>query len=323
MQKSTIQLQEYKYTNHLIDESSPYLLQHAHNPVDWYPWSDEAINKALKENKPIFLSIGYSACHWCHVMEEESFKNDEIAAILNNHFISIKVDREQRPDLDQIYMSATMAINGSGGWPMSVFLTPDLKPFFAGTYFPPNDSYGRPGFKKVITQISEAFKEDRVNIDNYAEALQGSLKNAYSPQSVTGEIDMEIVNLATNQLMASYDSQNGGFGGAPKFPHASDLSFLLGIYAQNKDSNILKAVSYTLDAMANGGIYDQIGGGFHRYATDEKWLIPHFEKMLYDNGTLALTYGQAYQLTKNEKYKLIVEETLDFILREMQDKSGG
>jgi len=312
-----------KFTNHLINESSPYLLQHAHNPVDWYPWSDEALEKAKIEDKPIFLSIGYTACHWCHVMENESFESEAIAKILNKHFISIKVDREQRPDLDQIYMAATMAINGSGGWPMSVFLTPELKPFYAGTYFPPTDGYGRPGFGTLITKLADVFENDRENVEEHSQTLVDALKSGYSSSSGPSELDKSIVENSAGLLMKNYDKTYGGFGGAPKFPHASDLSFLLKVYSQNRDKSLLDAIEFTLQSMAKGGIYDQIGGGFHRYSVDAKWLVPHFEKMLYDNGMLAVIYSEAYKVTHNGFYKKIVKETLDFLIREMQDKNGG
>ncbi|UCD93886.1 MAG: thioredoxin domain-containing protein [Candidatus Zixiibacteriota bacterium] len=315
--------EEKGFTNRLINESSPYLLQHAHNPVDWYPWSGEALEKAEREDKPIFLSIGYAACHWCHVMEKESFENAEIAEILNEHFVSIKVDREQRPDLDQIYMAATMAMTGSGGWPMSVFLTPDLKPFYAGTYFPPEDGYGRPGFRSLITQIAEAYKTQRSKIDEYSNAFVDNLLSAYGAQNDGARPDRSVVDKAARGLLYSYDAVNGGFGGAPKFPHATDLSFMLKVNASTGKQELLEAVEHTLQAMARGGIYDQLGGGFHRYATDGRWLVPHFEKMLYDNAMLAVTYSEAYQITKNEFDRRIVRETLDFIIREMGHENGG
>ncbi len=323
MKNITENINSEKSANHLIDESSPYLLQHAYNPVDWYPWSEESLEKARLEDKPIFLSIGYAACHWCHVMEKESFENKEIAAILNEHFVSIKVDREQRPDLDQIYMTVTMAINGSGGWPMSVFLTPDLKPFFAGTYFPSDDMYGRPGFKRLIMQIATEYKNNRQNIEDYAQSLTDALKSSYSSDETTGNINTTIIDSAVAQLMKNYDAIHGGFGSAPKFPHPTELSFMMKIYASNSDKNLLNAVEHTLQTMARGGIYDQIGGGFHRYSVDAVWLVPHFEKMLYDNALLAVTYSDAYKLTHNEFYRNIVKETLDFMIREMQDNNGG
>jgi len=323
MQNKTKTIHSKKQANHLVNESSPYLLQHAYNPVDWYPWSEQSLQKAHDEDKPIFLSIGYSACHWCHVMEKESFENEEIAAILYEHFISIKVDREQRPDLDQIYMSATMAMNGSGGWPMSVFLTPDLKPFFAGTYFPPDDMYGRPGFKRLITSIAAEYKNNRDNIEKYAQSLTDALKQTHPSDTTTESIQPDIIDTAVNQQMKNYDSINGGFGGAPKFPHPTDLSFLMQRFAATENKNLLNAIEHSLMSMARGGIYDHIGGGFFRYSVDAQWLVPHFEKMLYDNAMLAVTYGEAYQLTHNEFYRQIVRETLDFMLREMHNENGG
>lgn len=323
MGNTTDNISAHKYTNHLIDESSPYLLQHAHNPVDWYPWGEKALTKAKAENKPIFLSIGYAACHWCHVMEHESFENEDVARLLNEIFVSIKVDREQRPDLDQIYMAATMALTGSGGWPMSVFLTSDLKPFFAGTYFPLNDGYGRPGFLNLIQKIAEVYKNERGNIEQYSEDFVRRIREAYNPVNESIPLNDETLARAADGLMQSYDSVNGGFGNAPKFPHPTDLSFLMKIYAAGKDKAILEAVEHTLQKMARGGIYDQIGGGFHRYSTDARWLVPHFEKMLYDNAMLAVTYSEAYQLTGNELYRRVVRETLDFMLREMHHDNGG
>jgi uncharacterized protein YyaL (SSP411 family) len=313
----------HKYNNHLINESSPYLLSHAHNPVDWYPWGKEALEKAKHDDKPIFLSIGYAACHWCHVMEKESFENEEIASILNENYIAIKVDREQRPDIDQIYMQATMAMTGSGGWPLSVFLTPQLKPFFAGTYFPPENGHGRPGFKYVITELAGGFRAERNHIDEIADKILYALKSSPVPNGAAQLPDKSSVELGYRAVMNGYDSVNGGFGMAPKFLHPIELSFLLKWYSVSHSADALSAVEKTLKAMAYGGIYDQLGGGFHRYSTDGRWLVPHFEKMLYDNALLAVTYGEAYQITKNEPYRQIVEATLDFILREMTDKSGG
>ncbi|MEW5922513.1 MAG: thioredoxin domain-containing protein [Candidatus Zixiibacteriota bacterium] len=323
MGNTTDNISVHKFTNHLIDESSPYLLQHAHNPVDWYPWSEEALTRAKTEDKPIFLSIGYAACHWCHVMEHESFENEDVARILNENFISIKVDREQRPDLDQIYMAATMALTGSGGWPMSVFLTPDLKPFFAGTYFPLHDGYGRPGFLSLIRKIADVYKNEQSNIEQYSEDFVRRIQDAYEPVNESIPLNAEILEKAANGLMHNYDSVNGGFGNAPKFPHPTDLSFLMKIYAESKNKAILEAVEHTLRKMAQGGIYDQIGGGFHRYSTDARWLVPHFEKMLYDNAMLAMTYSEAFQIAGNELYRRVVRETLDFMLREMHHENGG
>ncbi len=312
-----------KHTNRLIHESSPYLLAHAHNPVDWRPWSDEALEESKKTDKPIFLSIGYAACHWCHVMEKESFENEEIASILNKHYIPIKVDREQRPDIDQIYMQATMAMTGSGGWPMSVFLTPDLKPFFAGTYFPPENRHGLPGFKYLITELADGFKTERARIEEIAQKIADSLKQIHYFSTEKLDLDISGVEQTYRALMNSFDSISGGFGSAPKFPHPIELSFLLQWYATSDDKQALYAVEKTLQAMARGGIYDQIGGGFHRYSTDGRWLVPHFEKMLYDNALLVMTYCDAFRTTHNDEYLRTVKETLDFILREMTDPDGG
>ncbi len=314
---------EHKYTNNLINESSPYLLQHAHNPVDWYPWGDEALDKAKAEDKPIFLSIGYSACHWCHVMEEESFENPIIAGILNEHFISIKVDREQRPDLDQIYMAATQTMTGGGGWPMSVFMTPDLKPFYAGTYFPPEDGRGRPGFGRLLNELAKAYKNDRAKVEEVSGQLVDALSNSFLKSYGTADLNETTVDDAIRGLMTNFDRHNGGFGGAPKFPHPTDLSFMLKYAVGKNNSDILEAVELTLKKMAYGGIYDQLGGGFHRYSVDAEWQVPHFEKMLYDNALLTVIYAQAYQATGNELYRRIVTGTLDFVLREMSYRDGG
>ncbi|MFH2049076.1 MAG: thioredoxin domain-containing protein [bacterium] len=315
---------EHKYTNHLINENSPYLLSHAHNPVDWYPWGEEALNKAREEDKPIFLSIGYSACHWCHVMERESFENEEIASLMNENFICIKVDREQRPDLDQIYMTFTTALTGGGGWPMSVFLTSDLKPFFAGTYFPPEDRYGRPGFKKILTEISTAYKEEKDKIFTSANSIFDQIDSSLtSPSTETSILTAQMISTGARMLMRNFDNANGGFGGAPKFPHGIELSYFLRYFNSSKDPSYLEAAEKGLLAMARGGIYDHLGGGFARYSTDAKWLVPHFEKMLYDNGLLIPVYVEAFQLTGKEEYKKVIRETLDFMMREMTDKIGG
>jgi len=314
---------ESKHQNKLAGENSPYLLQHADNPVDWYPWGDEALNKARSENKPIFLSIGYSSCHWCHVMEHESFENQEIAALMNKYFVNIKVDREQRPDIDEIYMSFTTAMTGSGGWPMSVFLTPDLKPFFAGTYFPPDDRYGRPGFSKVLTQLGEAYLTRKDEVMASAENIFNSLSAQINADVRQSGLDRNSMKRAVEQLYANFDQTNGGFGNQPKFPHPMELSLFLRHYRRSGEKRYLDAAELALKNMARGGIYDQIGGGFHRYATDNKWLVPHFEKMLYDNALLIPVYADAYQITQNEFYLKIIRETLDFILREMTDETGG
>jgi len=315
--------QTHRKPNRLIHETSPYLLQHAYNPVDWYPWGEEALNCSKAENKPILLSIGYSACHWCHVMEHESFENEEIARLMNEHFVCVKVDREERPDLDEIYMQATLTMNqGHGGWPMTVFLTPDQHPIFAGTYFPPTDRWGRPGFTTVLQKIAEGWGKDRDDIiksaSRFTTRLQQSIRVA-SPMTVgQAEIDAAVA-----QFTEDFDPKYGGFGDAPKFPPATGLSFLLRQFHGTKDEHTLHMVRKTLDAMAGGGMYDQIGGGFSRYSTDDHWLVPHFEKMLYDNALLTRTYVEAYQITGEANYKRVATEVLDYILREMTSPEGG
>ena len=311
------------HKNKLAGESSPYLLQHADNPVDWYPWGEEALEKAKAEDKPIFLSIGYSACHWCHVMEHESFENDSIAALMNKYFVSIKVDREQRPDIDEIYMAFTTAMTGRGGWPMSVFLTPELKPFFAGTYFPPDDRYGRPGFPKVITQLGEAYLTRKNEVVESAENIYTKYSQSLNSNLPQTNLDRKALSRAARQLFSNFDQTYGGFGRKPKFPHATELSLFLRHYKRSSDARYLQAAEKALINMANGGIYDQVGGGFHRYATDQKWLVPHFEKMLYDNALLVPVYADAFKITKNDFYLKVIRGTLDYILREMTDKTGG
>ena len=315
--------QNHKYTNALINETSPYLLQHAHNPVQWYPWGDDALEKARKEDKPIFLSIGYSACHWCHVMERESFENEAIAAILNQHFVSIKIDREERPDLDEIYMSATVAQSGSGGWPMSVFITPDLKPFFCGTYFPPENWHGRPGFTAVLNHIISIWNDQREDVLKTAEIMTEYLSRHHVSQNTNaGDIDDRPLVAAVQQLQENYDAATGGWGNAPKFPASATISLLLRMYSTGAGEHLLDMATHTLDCMALGGIYDQLGGGFHRYSVDDQWLVPHFEKMLYDNAQLADVYIEAYQLTGTELYKRIAIETLDYVLHDMRHPDG-
>ncbi len=311
------------HTNRLAKETSPYLLQHAHNPVDWYPWGDEAFAKARNEDKPIFLSIGYSACHWCHVMERESFENDSIANIMNEHFVNIKVDREERPDLDDIYMSFVQMSTGSGGWPMSVFLTPEAKPFFGGTYFPPQDAYGRPGFPQILHAVVEAWNTDREGIVHGAETAVERLQAVLQTVQPATNLEPEAIDTATQQMLQRFDPIDGGFSGAPKFPPSYALSVMMRQYSRTNEPRLLKAVTFTLDKMANGGLYDQLGGGFHRYSVDAQWLVPHFEKMLYDNALLTVAYCDAYQLTQKPLYRRIVSETLDYILRDMTDESGG
>ena len=312
-----------KHTNRLAHETSPYLLQHAHNPVDWYPWGEEALSRAKAEHKPILLSIGYSSCHWCHVMERESFENEEIAALMNRHFVCVKVDREERPDLDDIYMAATVAINnGQGGWPMTVFLTPDQQPFFAGTYFPPTDRLGRPGLASLLPRIAEAWKEQREDLAQQAAELTEHLRQRALP-SLGGSVGEAEIRTTVQQLTATFDKNYGGFDQAPKFPPHTALSLLLRHHRRTQDANTLAMVTKTLDAMARGGMYDHIGGGFARYSTDERWLVPHFEKMLYDNALLTLVYLEAFQVTGDPFYARIAREVLEYILREMTGPEGG
>ena len=312
----TNQSTEHKYTTHLIGENSPYLLSHAHNPVEWYPWGEEALSKAKSEDKPIFLSIGYAACHWCHVMERESFEDENVAAILNEHFISIKVDREQRPDIDQIYMSFTTAMTGSGGWPMSVFLTPDLKPFFAGTYFPPVDSYSKPSFMRLITEISTAYRGDKEAIQRSSEDIYDRItRQLNAEENGTAGLSRDMISRAATELMSGFDHTYGGFGNQPKFPHALELSLFMRHYKSTGDTSYLAAAKKTLKSMARGGIYDHLGGGFARYSTDRRWLVPHFEKMLYNNSLLVPVYLEAWQITQDEYYLRVVRETLDWIIR--------
>jgi len=310
--------------NHLIHETSPYLLQHAHNPVDWYPWSDEAIERARAESKPIFLSIGYSACHWCHVMERESFEDEDIARFLNTHFVCIKVDREERPDLDEIYMAAVQMLTGSGGWPLNVFLTPELKPFYGGTYFPPRDAFGRPGFRTVLEQLVQAWNEQHDRVAASAEALTAALQRAVDqPAGGTGAPTADLIDCAVHELAATFDPAWGGFGDAPKFPTPANIALLLRAYRRTRDAHALDMATRTLTQMARGGLYDHLGGGFHRYSVDAQWLVPHFEKMLYDNALLVHAYLDAYQVTGNTPFATIARETLDYILRDMTDAEGG
>jgi hypothetical protein len=313
-----------KHTNRLANETSPYLLQHAHNPVDWYPWGDEAIAKARAEDKPIFLSIGYSACHWCHVMEHESFENESVAETLNRDFICIKVDREERPDLDEIYMTAVQIMTGSGGWPMSVWLTPDLKPFYGGTYYPPEDAYGRPGFKSVLNSIAQAWTDRRTDVNKSADQLTEHVKRSASARmGGPGELSYELVKDAVDELSSNYDHSYGGFGGAPKFSSAPSIALLLRHYYNTGDKTVLEMATFTLTRMYCGGMYDHLGGGFHRYSVDAQWLVPHFEKMLYDNAQLAPVYLEAFQATGDALFARAAREILDYELRDMQDKNGG
>jgi len=312
------------HTNRLANERSPYLLQHAHNPVDWYPWGDEAFQKARSEDKPIFLSIGYSTCHWCHVMERESFENEEIAGLMNKWFVPIKIDREERPDIDRIYMNYVQATTGGGGWPMSVWLTPDLKPFVGGTYFPPDNRYGRAGFPIVLERIAEAWKNDRARIITSSEQIMDQLREQ-SAGSARGAstIDPSVLDSAFNQFRRSFDSQRGGFGGAPKFPRPSVYNFLLRYGHRTGNEEALDMVATTLIAMEKGGMNDQLGGGFHRYSVDEFWFVPHFEKMLYDQAQLVCSYLEAFQLTGNEAMESAVRRTLDYLLRDMTAPEGA
>lgn len=308
--------------NHLIHETSPYLLQHAHNPVNWYPWNETALKKAMDENKPIFLSVGYSSCHWCHVMEHESFENNDIAEIMNENFVSIKVDREERPDLDDIYQKVCQMSTGQGGWPLSVFLTPDQKPFYVGTYFPVLDSYGRPGFGSLLRQLALAWKEKPHDVKKAAENFMETLQKA-EKITTPSKLEKSILDEAAINLMQIADNTFGGFGSAPKFPNASNLSFILRYSKISKISKFSEFVFKTLNKMSKGGIFDQIGGGFHRYSTDARWLVPHFEKMLYDNALLPIVYSEAYQITKDPFYLEVIQKTLNFVLREMTSPEGG
>ena len=308
--------------NKLIKETSPYLLQHAYNPVKWYPWGDEALVRAKEENKPIFLSVGYSACHWCHVMAHESFENEEIAQVMNENFINIKLDREERPDIDDIYQKVCQLTTGSGGWPLSVFLTPDQRPFYVGTYFPPLDSYGRPGFGSIVRQLSQAWKEKPHDVESAAENFLNTLKKTESI-SLPSKLDKSILDEAAVNLFSLGDPTNGGFGHAPKFPNAANLSFMLRYSKVSGISKFQEFVLKTLTKMVNGGIYDQIGGGFHRYSTDSRWLVPHFEKMLYDNALLPLVYAEAYQLTRDGRFLNVIKETLGYVLKEMTSPEGA
>ncbi|MCI0868434.1 MAG: thioredoxin domain-containing protein [Chloroflexi bacterium] len=310
--------------NRLINETSPYLLQHANNPVDWYPWGQEALDRAKAEDLPILLSVGYSACHWCHVMERESFENPEIAAIMNERFVSIKVDREERPDIDSIYMSAVQAMTGHGGWPMTVFLTPDGKPFYGGTYFPPDDRGGTAAFPKVLTALSEAYRNDRENVVKTTEQLIERMELMGSANAGNSSpLTEDVLHQAFRRIAGDFDDRHGGVGIQPKFPQPMTYEFLLRYHLRTQNAEALDMVELTLERMANGGIYDQIGGGFHRYSTDTYWLVPHFEKMLYDNALLVQLYLHAYQVTGKPMYRRIVEETLAYVTREMTSPEGG
>ncbi len=307
----------HQFTNRLIGEDSAYLLQHAHNPVDWYPWGDEAFAVAARDNKPVFLSIGYSTCHWCHVMEVESFDNEDIAALLNEHFISIKVDREQRPDLDEIYMTAVQMFSGRGGWPMSSFLTPEGQPFFGATYFPPDQ------FTALLHRVASLWQAQEQELRATAAEVTGNVDRYLTAVTAAAELDQALVDSAVAQLIGGYDSAHGGFTQAPKFPNETLLLFLLDQLKRHPSEQVMKPVRHTLDRMAQGGLYDQVGGGFHRYSTDSQWLAPHFEKMLYNQALLSQVYSDAYLLTASAYYKNIVVETLDYVLRDMTAANGA
>mgnify|MGYP000353806639 CR=1 FL=1 len=309
--------------NRLIHESSPYLRQHAHNPVDWYPWGEEALSRAKQEDKPILLSIGYSACHWCHVMERECFENEAIAQIMNERFINIKVDREERPDLDEIYMQALQLMTGKGGWPLTIFLTPDLVPFYGGTYFPPEDRFGLPGFPRVLIAVSDFYRSRRQDIVQIEAEMKAWLQALIKIPSEEKNLEPAVIKEAFIHYRNQFDFFHGGFGRAPKFPDGLSLLFLLRYWKSQGEEQALEMVEKSLKAMAAGGIRDHLGGGFHRYSTDDRWLIPHFEKMLYDNALLSRLYFEAYQATRKEEYREVGEGILDYILREMTSPEGG
>lgn len=314
---------DFKHTNHLKNEKSPYLLQHIHNPVDWFPWGNEAFEKAKREDKPIFLSIGYSTCHWCHVMENESFEDEETAEILNADFISIKVDREERPDVDAVYMAVCTAMTGSGGWPMTIIMTAEQKPFFAGTYFPKKSRYGMMGLDDLLLKVAEIWRTDRKSLLDSAEKITDHFKNiAYRTPIETSKSD-ELISSGISQLKKSFDKKNGGFGSAPKFPTPHNLLFLMKNSQLESDGDAFEIAEKTLIQMYRGGIFDHIGGGFSRYSTDEKWLAPHFEKMLYDNALLIYAYISAFEISENKLFKSIAERTIDYVLRELTHSDGG
>ncbi len=309
--------------NRLLESASPYLQQHAHNPVDWHPWGPEALEKARREDKPIFLSIGYSTCHWCHVMAHECFEDQAIAAVLNEHFVAVKVDREERPDLDETYMNVVTALTGRGGWPLSVFLTPDLKPFYGGTYFPPSDRGGLPGFPRLLLALSQSYRKNQDQIQELARRVIGHLQTLGELPAATAEPSREVADQAMGRLLKEYDSVHGGLGGAPKFPRALELGLILYYYHLSRDHGAQEKLGFTLEKMARGGIYDQLGGGFHRYAVDAGWVVPHFEKMLYDNALLVPLYLAHFQLSGSPLSRRIAAETLDFALRDLEAADGG
>jgi uncharacterized protein len=312
-----------KPKNRLAAETSPYLLQHRHNPVDWYPWGPEAFERARAEDKPVLLSVGYSACHWCHVMERESFEDAEIGALMNEHFVNVKVDREERPDVDSIYMTAVQQMTGRGGWPMTVFLTPGGEPFFGGTYYPPEPRHGIPSFRQLLLAISQAYRTRRDEVARSAAELRGMLEQHTQMRAPAGTLDASVLDRAVGALAARFDATHGGIGGAPKFPQPLVFELLLRHWRRTGSAEALRVVEHTLRRMADGGIHDQIGGGFHRYSVDEKWLVPHFEKMLYDNALLAQLYLHAYQATGDPEFRRVVEDTLHWVQREMTGPEGG
>ena len=309
--------------NRLANETSPYLAQHADNPVDWYPWGSEALERARREDKPILLSIGYAACHWCHVMAHESFEDEETARLMNELFVNIKVDREERPDLDSIYMQATQAMTGHGGWPMTVFLTPDQAPFYTGTYFPPEDRHGMPSFKRVLTAVAEAYRSRRSGVEETVAKMRELYATATMPARSTGALTATTLDRAYRVLAQHYDTRHGGFDGAPKFPQAMTFDFLLRYWRRNDTDYALEMVTSSFRKMARGGIYDQLGGGFHRYAVDATWTVPHFEKMLYDNALLSRLGVHLWQATRDPEVRRVVDETIEWVAREMTSPDGG
>lgn len=312
-----------KKDNNLINEKSPYLLQHAHNPINWFPWGEEAFEIAKKEDKPIFLSIGYSTCHWCHVMAHESFEDEEVAKIMNDKFIAIKVDREERPDVDSVYMTVCQALTGHGGWPLTIIMTPDQKPFFAGTYYPKMSRYNVPGLMDILFSVSKEWRDNRNKIMSSSENILSQLSTFFEGESTNSKLNSKVLENGYNQLQRDFDKNYGGFGSAPKFPTPHKIMFLLRYHKTHKDIKALEMAKETLDSMYKGGLFDHLGFGFSRYSTDNKWLIPHFEKMLYDNSLLIITYLEAYEVTKNKLYKDIAIKSLDYVFRELRDEKGG
>ncbi|MFZ5974167.1 MAG: thioredoxin domain-containing protein [Bacillota bacterium] len=310
-----------KTPNHLIHEKSPYLLQHAHNPVNWYPWGDEAFNKAKAEDKPVFLSIGYSTCHWCHVMAHESFEDEEVARLMNRDFVAVKVDREERPDIDAVYMTVCQALTGQGGWPLTIIMTPEQKPFFAGTYFPRQQRYSMPGVMEILQSVAEQWKTNKPGLIESGDSITQAIQSA--PDKKGGTLSKKAVEDAFSMFASAFDEAYGGFGRAPKFPAPHQLMFLLRYHHVHKNKRALAMVEKTLEQMYKGGLFDHIGFGFSRYSTDNKWLVPHFEKMLYDNALLTMVYLEAYQITKKELYRTVAEKTLEYVLRELTDEQGG